>query len=62
MSEFISAGEREWNGIHHLSKSISGGSSIYRKIVTDYFACQVAKRDFVLAWFPKSHDNAVENL
>jgi hypothetical protein len=30
--------------------------------VKDLFACQEAKRDFLLAWFAESHDNVVENL
>jgi hypothetical protein len=28
----------------------------------DFFAYQEAKSDVLLAWFPKSHDNVVENL
>jgi hypothetical protein len=57
-SEFISAFEIGWNRIAHLSQS----STTYRKIVKDLFACQEAKRDFLLAWFAESHDNVVENL
>jgi hypothetical protein len=30
--------------------------------VKDLFACQEAKRDFLLAWFAESHDNVVENI
>jgi hypothetical protein len=61
-SEFRSAFETEWNLIAHLSQSSAAGSSTYRKIVTDLFACQEATRDFLLAWVAKSHDNIVENL
>jgi hypothetical protein len=60
--EFISAFETEWNRIAHHSQSSAAGSSTYRKIVKDLFACQDAKSDFLLAWFAESHDNVVENL
>jgi hypothetical protein len=59
---YISAFETEWNRIAHLSQSSAAGCSMYRKIVKDLFACQEAKRDFLLAWFAESHDNVVENL
>jgi hypothetical protein len=61
-SEFLSAFETEWNLIAHLSQSSAAGSSTYRKIVKDFFACQEVKRDCLLAWFAESHDNVVENL
>jgi hypothetical protein len=61
-SEFTSAFETEWNRIAHLSQSSAAGSSTYRNIVKDLFACQEAKRDFLLAWSAESHDNVVENL
>jgi hypothetical protein len=61
-SEFISACETEWNRIAHLSQSSAPGSSTYHKIVKDLFACQEAKRVFLLTWFAESYDNVVENL
>jgi hypothetical protein len=61
-SKFISAFETECNRIAHLSQSSAAGSSTYRNIVKDLFACQEAKSDFLLAWFAESHDNVVENL
>jgi hypothetical protein len=60
--EFMSAFEPEWNRIAHLSQSSAAGSSTYRKIVKNLFACQEAKKDFLLAWFTESHDNVVEKL
>jgi hypothetical protein len=48
-SEFISAFETEWKRIAHLSQSAAPGSSTYRKIMKDLFACQEAKRDFLIA-------------
>jgi hypothetical protein len=61
-SEFISPFETEWNRIAHLSQSSAAGSSRYRKIVTNLFTCQEAKRDFLLVWIAESYDNVVENL
>jgi hypothetical protein len=61
-SDFISALETEWNQIAHLSQSSTVSSSTYQKIVNDLFACQEAKKDFLLVLFAKSHDNVVENL
>jgi hypothetical protein len=61
-SEFISAVETEGNRFAHLSQSSAARSSTYCTIVKDLFACQAAKRDFLLAWFAESHDNVVANL
>jgi hypothetical protein len=61
-SEFISEFETKWNRIANLSQSSAAGSTTYHKIVKDLFACQEAKRDFLLVWFAESHDNVVENL
>jgi hypothetical protein len=61
-SECISAIEIEWNRIANLTQSSTTGSSAYCKILKDVFACQEAKRDFLLAWFAEFHDNIVENL
>jgi hypothetical protein len=61
-SEFISAFETEWNRITHLSRSSAAASSTYWKIGKDLFACQEAKRDFLLVCFTESYNNVVETL
>jgi hypothetical protein len=61
-SEFISAFETEWNQIDHILQFSAAGYAMYRKSVNDLFTCQGVKRDFLVAWFTKSHDNIMENL
>jgi hypothetical protein len=61
-SELILGFDTEWNRTAYLSQSSTAGSSTYRKIVQDLFACQEANRDFLLAWFAESHNNDVESL
>jgi hypothetical protein len=62
LSEFISPCETDWNRSSYRSQSSAAVFSIYRKIVTYLFACQEAKKDFLLCWFAESQDNDVENL
>jgi hypothetical protein len=48
-SDFKSAFETEWNRIAHLLQYSAAGSATYRKIVKELFACQKAKREFLMA-------------
>jgi hypothetical protein len=61
-SECRSACETEWTRIAYVSQSCTAGSSRYRKIMKDLFACEEAKKDLLLLWLAKSHDIVVENL
>jgi hypothetical protein len=61
-SEFISAFETELNRIAHLSQSSASCFFTYSNIMKDLFACQEAKRDFLLVWVAESYNNVVENL
>jgi hypothetical protein len=61
-SEFILLFETDGNWIAHLSQSFTTSSSKYGKIMKDLSTYQDVKRDFLLAWFAKPHDNVVENL